>query len=940
MFKKAIFLVFMMVLATWAGAQTGQVGAIKGTVTLPDGSLVPGVTVTLKSPALVLAKMTTVSNERGLYRFHSLAPGKYEIKFQLSGMNTIVQKGIVVNANNTATVDVQLSLKTLEEQVVVAGKAPTVDRQTVAKATTIDSELIKSIPASRYILDYMSMVPGITGGYGRSSSGASMRDNTFLIDGVNANDPAVGMRGGNFNPEIMEEMSIQTGGISAEYQGGRGATVNLITKSGGNSLSGSLYGYYTHESLKSDNTKDTPMEGKTSGAKYSYEPGFNLGGALIKDKLWFFLNMSYTYKEYYVPGYPALSDKEIPRDDGEILPYLKLTYQPSQNNKFIFSVSYSNRKIDQDGASQWKTEDATSKYRSPKYNVSAHWVATHNSNFFTALKLGYHNNELNWYSKTEQASIYDYDTYLTSNGTGSNSYNPRKRFQANMDGTYFIDDWMGSHELKFGVQLQYARTIWQEEYHGPSDGHGFNAGWLEYSGGQQYTAWWYAPFKQKTDMLNVGLFFNDTWNVSKNLTLTLGLRFDVDSTIFPKHDASENAVPTGDFGRFGYPDMSWDMAIPEAKTAYSWKSFSPRIGIIYDLFSDGTTLLKANFAIYNQTNYTSISDDLHPVRWVGYGGQVDANGDLASWWWGGVPGRNTSWGYEGHDVKIPKTTEFTIGLEREFWRDWSVGLRYTRRWDRDNLETVDASYVDMDALMNNGELVWKNYAPVTVTDPFDGNEVTFWNRTQYLTPEYYIVNPPNHKRDYEGLEFTLRKRFSHGWQVNFSYTYANSEGLIGNTFYETFGWSTDFYKDPNAHVNAEGIMPHNRKHQVKIQAAVKGPWGINVSGNFQYLSGYPHDRWVSSYYLYPDLATDVSIRAEPRGNYRLPDFVRLDLRLEKSIKLGKKFRVNVFGEVFNVFNANKAVGVWTNSSDTRTPFGQMTSIQGPRYFQFGTRIEF
>lgn len=936
MFKRFLFAALLLSLSVLSVfGQTGQIGSIRGVVTSPDGVPAPGVTVVLKSPAMVLSKMETVTNTNGSFRFMSLPPGKYEIMFQSEGMDTVVRKGIVVNANVNVTMDIQMQLKTIEQQIVVEGKAPTVDRQSVTKTATLDKEFLNSIPAARNLGTYFNMTPGVTA---NSAHGAAVRDNSYNLDGVQMNDPVVGTASSGYSMEIMEEISVQSGGLSAEYGSVKGAVVNVLTKSGGNDFSGALTMYYNNKDMVTDNTKGTPLEGTLSGAKYEIEPGFTMGGPVVKDQLWFFTNLSVYRSAFYTSGYPHNQEAQVPNKDNKFLPYVKLTWQPSQSDKFVVAFNYNKRSIDNDGASRWKTVDTTTTYDSPSYTLSAQWTHTYGSNLITNFKIGAFSTELNWLAKVHDGWYIEDTNWKESVSNGWDDLNPRKRLQINFDGTLFMDNFMGSHEVKFGVQNTNGRGRRIVKTYGPKDEKGFSRVWNRTWNGELYYAEYYIGHDRIDDVFNVGIFANDTWNISKNLTINAGLRFDYNRNYFPKHGDNVSEVAKGDFGYIGYPDQKWDMTIPESTTAFTWKNLSPRIGVIYDLFSDGSTLVKANFSRYLQDNYTTISFELHPVNWVGYGAYMNPDGTIASIDYTWVPGVNTKVGYNGEPLKAPYTNEITFGVERELWEDWSVDARFIRRWDRDLIEDVDASVVDIDALMQEGALLWKNYRKVTVTDPYNNASITFWDREKYIPADKYMVNPPGAKRDYTAVEFTLNKRYSNGWSLMASYVYNQAEGLIGTAFWDSEG-RTGFYNDPNAHVNAYGRMPLERRHQVKINASVKGPWGINLSSYIAFLSGQRYTRTVSSRDLGLTMNAHTTVFAEARGSNGYPNQFYVDLRVEKYFRLSNRLSFSVFCDIFNLFNTNTTTGVITSSSNPNYTFGATTSIFGPQVFRVGGKIE-
>ncbi len=244
----------------------------------------------------------------------------------------------------------------------------------------------------------------------------------------------------------------------------------------------------------------------------------------------------------------------------------------------------------------------------------------------------------------------------------------------------------------------------------------------------------------------------------------------------------------------------------------------------------------------------------------------------------------------------------------------------------------------MDLLMEQGKVEFSNrWKKVEVIDPFDGKTVTFYQMLNYVPREEYLVNPPDLKRDHKSIEFSFKKRFTKRWGCEFSYVYTSTKGTLGTSFWQTEG-RTSLYDNPNAHVNAYGHVDLERRHQFKLTGIVKGPFGLNFSSYFRYLTGLPYTRTINSKDL--GLPFSETIFAEPRGSRNLPDLRILDLRAEKEFKLKEKMTFRVFVDVFNLFNENKATGVVTRSSSPSLKFEEMSSIQDPRVFRLGAKFEF
>jgi hypothetical protein len=941
MFKKILVMMAIMLLVGLAFGQTTNTGNIVGRVLSPEGDGLPGVSVTLTSPAMIIRSLGFITSEKGAYRFIALAPGAYKLTFELTGMKTVIREGVRVEVGRTATIDITLEPKSLEENITVIGQSPTIDKQRTTRPANLDKIFLSSLPAPRNLGTYVNMAPGVTND---SAYGGSTMDNSYLLDGVNLVDAATGTQSVGFGLDIMEELEIAAGGLPAEYGSVRGAMINVVTKSGGNKFSGSGSFYYNSEKLKWDNTQGTPLAGSKSGNKLEIEPVFTLGGPIIKNKLWFFMNGSFTQTEAFVAGYPAgvAPGQEKPFKTMLPYPYIKLSFQPGPSDKFMLSYNYSDRITDDRGASKFVAESVTIKQTSPSHVLNAQWTKFFGSNFFANARFGMVLYQLLLNAKGPNAQVADNNTGIsTGNAWRNHDLYTRNRFQFNADGTAFLENLAGAHELKFGGEVQYAHTTW--DVYGVTD---------PLTGGcsiAKYGADYYrvltlknGGFNRIDNVVDYAAFVQDNWAITPNLNLSLGLRFEYNSVVYPAQNTTEGPIE--------FLGQIYNRSIPKSLTMFKWADLAPRVGVIYDLFSDGKTLLKASWSRYILPNQTGWINLAHPNGWFGYYQYLNPDGSL-------IPGKVTLWampggfqnrgaqiGYKNYGLKAGYTDELAIGLEKELFADFSVGARYIRKWDRNQPNMVDAAQLDIDKLMTTGETDWsKNWTSKTVVDPFNGQTKTFYEKINLTAAEVYIVNPPGLNRDYNGFELTVNKRYSHGWALNLSYVYAKSTGLLTTTRAdESLGGAVGgFFQSPNAHTNANGTLPLERRHQVKFQGLIKGPFGVNLSGYFRYLSGLPISRTVSNNYLGLSLKENVTIYADQRGTSGyLPAVTQLDLRLEKTFRL-QPVTFGIFADCFNIFNRGVSTGVWTNSSNTSANYYlKMTSINDPRIVQLGARIEF
>jgi hypothetical protein len=208
--------------------------------------------------------------------------------------------------------------------------------------------------------------------------------------------------------------------------------------------------------------------------------------------------------------------------------------------------------------------------------------------------------------------------------------------------------------------------------------------------------------------------------------------------------------------------------------------------------------------------------------------------------------------------------------------------------------------------------------------------------------DQYILNPPNAKRDYDGLELILKKRYSDGWQLMASYVYQNSRGLI-NTERDVEGQSlgsSDLFNNPNTHVNMIGRFPLERRHQFKFQGMIRGPLGINLGTYVRAMSGERYTRQVRSQDLPITLSQGrETMFAEKRGSSHYEPLYLVDLRLEKSFQFGAGISISVFSDIFNLFNVGTIDDVYTISSNQNKAYGLEEDIVDPRIVRLGAKIK-
>ncbi|MEE9505193.1 MAG: TonB-dependent receptor, partial [Thermodesulfobacteriota bacterium] len=671
------------------GLSYGQIitGKIGGTVTDDQGEPLPGVTVEASSPS-AMGIQTSITSDKGTFRFANLAPGIYKVVFILDGFQRVERVNIPVKLNTTVTLGVTMKLQTLEEEVTVIAESPVIDVKKSGMSTNFTAVDLENIPAGRAsFADIVKQVPGMlsdeeemeAGALRWSFAGSGFEGNAFYFDGVDQSSPELGIPWVNPNQDIMEEVQVSGIGTAAEFGLITGAVINIVTKSGGNKFSGSVSHYGQYGFTTGDNNPD-PDNDESFKRWYRYDLSFSLGGPIIKDALWFFGNYNIRRsKESDWQGDPDYVGKGI-QDEG----FFKLTSNINNKHKLVVSFAYENEDFDE-VPDPWNLPETVIKEICTTYiwNVRYAWLVSSNS--FLDIKYS------GWWSPdhydvpvagadlNKQAHLVDATGVLSEAPIWSGKWDITTH-QVNAGFSYFAEDFLGAeHDFKIGAQ--------------------YNRGKLEAMGGYPGGGWYldydyygdnYYLYEQQQYMYGgivnrIGFFLDDSISIGDRLTVNLGLRFDHQKADYP-------ALPLLD----GWNETS-EMA-PAIDNLITWNVFSPRIGIAFQLTPDGKTLLKASYGRYYDAMHIS------NFSWPGPGYT-----DWEMFIWGefknmfseeefeeygehleGYPFVDDAWisedfgpgeiGYNmDPNIKNPYSEQLFIGLERELIPDFSVGAMYIHK---------------------------------------------------------------------------------------------------------------------------------------------------------------------------------------------------------------------------------------------------------------------
>ena len=927
-----LLLAFSLTLSGLAFAQSKETGAIVGTVADEQGNFLPGVTVTLSSPSLMGVRAQTTGANGG-FRFPALPPGVYSLTAELQSFAKTVQENIRLQTTVTLTVDIVMK-SAVEEQVTVIAQAPTVDlKSTETASVTLSSSILRNMPYSQFASDIVNLAPGVNGdsAYG-ASSGTGI---SWQMDGVGVGDPQGGTDFVFIDHNIVEEAKVMGVGLPAEYGNFTGAIFNLITKSGGNQFSGHAEIDFQNAATTEDelgnivpktgtfwtatNLQDylTDFPEMTPPMERMVDASAHLGGPILKDKLWFYGGYQWYQRWIWTTGFPLADDRSQPRA------FLKLSSQLSRPTNISFSVERdgydrTNRDFGADVAT-----DATTNQHGPEVVLNFSLTHIFSSSTFFDIKAAY----FNGYYDLEPKNGRNISGHFFLNdapdmpGSGNKRhYNPwrwaehdRYRFQFNASLTHYAEDFIkGNHDFKFGVEFEKSKARDAYGYNGPNHRYYYDYWGPSYYEGYPYTGnyycWQYEGYVSNARLGRVEAFVQDAWQITPRLNINLGLRFT----------------------------SVWGWFIGVGRPAYDGGRVAPRIGFTFDLLGDKTTILKAHYGQYTEGVYTYTFDRL-AAQWSD---KILYYWDpVGLYWYKYRTILHGQWKIDS-GIKHPYMEQWTLGIERELFKDASFSVTYINR-----------NYKNIIGAVNNAA----RWSTVQVTVPGYTQPFTVYNLTSGSANDYYIKNIKQGDngvlvkpyRKYWGLEFLFNKRFSNRWQLLASYVYSQSTGTMDNLSSDDIGYGFPgnyFGADPNFWTNGEGHSTYDPTHMVKIQGTYLLPWGIYFNAYFRGITG---DAYTTRYRTKRYGQGRVTFFIEPRGSYHYPMPILIDLRLEKAFTLAKKYQLGLILDVFNLLNDNSPDDWGTRIRYDYLP-GEYPSTDGhelysaiyPRRVRIGVRFTF
>lgn len=916
-----------------AQTTSGSTGAINGRVIDNTKGVLPGVTVTIASPAQ-MGTRSTITNDEGQYRFPAVPPGEYTITYELQGFTTVTRQGIRVSVGFTATVDIEIGVASVQETVTVTGQAPVVDQSSTELSTTFDKDLLAAMPTgSRDFWSLLATTPSVQVSKFDVGGSAAMTvlpvsvygvtgQERPLVEGIISNSGTGGV-GFSFYGDYgsFEEVSISTAGHSAET-GSPGLFSNLVSKSGGNTYHGALYTDYQSGAMQGHNIDAGQIaRGLSGGGTLGPEEvnrsdkwrDFNAdtGGYLVKDKLWWYGSYRLLdFKQWYANYPPEPQHSKGQNFTG------KFTYQPSNNSKVIGYVQRTEKL-------QYNRLDAFRLSATAAINIDPNstWYQDYNSGVwkvefnqvmgnraFAEVRAGRY-----WFyfpteRQTETLRFEDTGNNIVTGGN-RNRYQDRARPQVLGSISYFKEDLLGVHNLKVGGSVFSEYQVSRDE--------GFPEQVVHVLNNRTPIEVWLTEPGSATDSLFVhSAYVTDTWQLPKRLTLNLGIRFDR----FRSH-TPESVHPISRWNRT-------EVRFPATDKLILWNLFAPRVGAAYAITGDGKNVLKFNYAKYWYDPGYSLASNLNPnpglwnrrFAWtdpnrngvydVGEEGRLISNS-------GGTASTALD-----PNLQDQYANEVAAWFERQLADNVSVRGGVIWRGTRQAYPTVAAS------ILNRNRPYDAFNIPITIPDPGpDGRVGTADDRpgipgfnlaAQYVgTPSINVTtNIPNSDADFLTYEFSATKRMKSRWSLFATFSYMQN-WFNGYQYPEAQSPNTirtnQLPLTPNDLIQTDGKGRYQfTVWSTKVVSTFELPKGLKLAASVREQSGLPWGRTFD--YTGTNFGT-IRVLAEPMNANRQRDVVIADMRVEKEFTIAGPLRASGVFDIFNLFNSNAEERVnWTSGS--------------------------
>jgi len=935
---------FCVLLGAWPVFAQND-ATIIGQVKDPGGLVLPGVTVVATSPALQLPSVSAVTNENGEYRLASLPIGTYEITYRLSGFEMARREAIRLTIGFTARVDLAMKIGAMEETVTVSGASPVVDATSTTTNTQLTRETLELVPSTRNgLLSLMQQSPGVRGNLDVGGSNFTAfpvfqaygqnNEQWTTLEGVLTNSQAGATAGGNYwDYTTFEETNIGALGKNANVPL-RGVSLAAIVKSGGNAFHGEGFFSGSTGGLQSGNIDAAlAAKGINSGnaLQQQYDFSAELGGRLIKDKLWFYGSGRRREVQQNILGVTQATPQDptnttpAPLEQSQSFETGKLSYQASRANRFVGFFTHT-LKHELPGAayapgvsplSPWETRDTS---QLPMIVWKTEWQAV-KGNFVASAQTGYWMYDGDYTALTATPSTIDIATLVRGGANTDGNTTQVRTYRNHATGTlswYTPDGFLGKHQVTAGVDYMIDHGYTGQAARPASMGDYL----LQFSSGTPvFLATWNNPSQADNIEHYASAYVSDHWTPARRVTLNLGLRYARDNAFVP--------AQCSDAGVFSIATCI------DKRQFNVWNSISPRLYMAIDLAGNGKSVLKGGWGRFDHKyvlGEVGLANPLSRVtttyRWH------DLNGDKLyqpgevdlSLGGGDYVSQSGAAGVADPNEPQPKQDQFYVGLEHELLPN--VGVRATGVYSRYfNVPVVDGLLRPFSAYS----------IPITKPDPGPdgvvgtaddpGTTLTYYDYpAAFKGPQFDPYNqtslPTTPTQSFKTIEVAVTRRQVHRWSLNGSFSATKKNIPFGEGSANT----------PNAQINTSD---QNWEWLARAAGSLQLPWGVLASANYDSRSGATQARTV--------LLTggvqipNAVVNATPLGAIQLPATRTLDVRLQKTLSFAGRQKITARINVYNLLNAN-TIQSWQNRSGAA--YLNPLTILPPRIMEFGASYSF
>ena len=905
-----------------AAQQNVTSGTLSGRIEDARGAVVSGATVTA-THIETNQQLATTSDHEGRYRFPYLRTGAYDLKIDAVGFSPTT-KQVTVSVGQSLELPVTLEVSGVSAQVNIGSDVPMVETVRTQITETIRPNEINELPLNgRNYLDLALLIPGVsttnTGsnqrfaetsavpGQGISIAGQRNLYNSFVVDGVSANDDAADLTGTYYSEEVIDQFQVVTSGGIAEFGRASGGVVNILTKSGTNDWRGGLYGFLRNQRFDARNPLASAKDLLTQ-AQY----GVTLGGPMRRNRTFFFSNFEQTRRNYSsvltispaavttinnrlrAVNYPGqlVSTGVVPASFDTANFFTRIDHSINQRNQL--SARYSLYHINAVNSRSVGGLNAVS--RGTGLNDTDQTVQVSNITTISTRTL----NEARFQFTNSRLDAPVNDDIGPAVGIagvanfGTATVSPLARDINLFEAVDNISTQRGSHSLKFGANFLYNRVnilfpgAVQGVYAFSSLNNFLNGDYVSY---QQAFG---APSQFQSNP-NVGVFAQDEWRIRPDLTLNAGLRYDLQFLPDPIQTDTDN--------------------------------LSPRIGLVYAP-GDRKTVVRASFGVFY---------DRIPLRATSNALQRDGSKFLVVQLSPTQPGApvfpNVLDVQPATLPTKPNITRIDPNIETSYSQQ--ANLQIERELPGNAV--ISVGYLHLRAL----HVILSRNAnvptvPASAGIPNLGRPDPNWgniSRFESSGNSYY-----------DGMVVSFNKRAARWANLRVSYTLSKTIDDAGNFFFSSVQDNFNIRDD-------RGLSDNDQRHRLVVSGSFEAPektkgnhWlrGFQLGYIFTYGSRLPFNVLLGS-----DRNLDTNNNDRPlavgRNTGRGFDFASLDLRLSRTFRITERIDLQLLAEGFNVLNRAN-LGVPNNTfGPGLTPvstFGQPTAAFDPRQFQFGMKVSF